>query len=367
MNNLSRGDYRVVTVPFLENGCIDYERLNKEIGRICDPYVRNLIVCDSEGKFLTQISLEELRAVRKKTPEKDTVRFRGAYGIIITPFLENGGVDYGELERQLKEAVRSSIQGLVVCGSTGEFTYLSTEELKKMMLFTKEVIAGRKQLICGATAANCHETLELLAYIEHIGADGALVAPPYYFPLGDADVLDFYRSLAEAPGKLPIIAYQIPQCTSSISMGVFRELLKLSRIMGIKNSSGNCQEIMHQINLRNELRRDFAVLTGTDECIYAMVNSGADGSFTAIGYLYPELVSEVYRHQKDEEGLYWQQIIVKLAALAGSIPYPLGYKLLGEASGKMSFGTYLQAVSEERMEEYKRIRDRMQELLRSVV
>lgn len=358
-----QGDYGVVVAPLRKDGRVDDEELKRRIMDTYRPSMQGLVVCGSTGEFLTYVSLEEVNASMKKNTEEN-VKFQGAYGIILTPFLENGRVDYAELERQVEDVCRSSIQGLVVCGSTGEFTYLSLEEMKEMMVFTKKVIAGRKQLICGATAANCHETLKLLEFIENLGADGALVAPPFYFPLSDSDVLDFYTSLDRAPGKLPIVAYQIPQCTSGISMSVFGEILKLPRIRGIKNSSGNCLQIMQQITLRNEVRRDFAVLTGSDESIYALVNCGANGSFTAIGYLYPELVSKVYRHLKDEEGLYYQQIIVKLAALAGAIPYPLGYKMLGEASGKMSFGKYLQAVSEERMKEYEMVKYRMQDIIK---
>lgn len=293
-------------------------------------------------------------------------RFQGAYGIILTPFKPDGKVDYIELEKQLQVVCNSDIQGVVVCGSTGEFTYLSREETREIMTFSKRVVAGRKDFICGATAANCYETKELLKFIEELGADGALVAPPYYFPLNDDDVLDFYTEIANEPGNLPIVAYHIPQCTSGISMKVYQKLLELPRIQGIKNSGGNVLQIMQQITLRNEVRKDFAVLTGSDESIYALANCGADGSFTAIGYLYPNLIANVYKNLKNEQGLAYQEIVVKLASLAGSIPYPLGYRMLGEASGTMNFGTYMQAVSGDRMREYEVIKCRMKEILKNI-
>lgn len=304
--------------------------------------------------------MDNVKAARTEPREPG---FRGAYGIVLTPFLEDGKVDYAELEKQILAACEAPGSGLVVCGSTGEFTYLSREETRELMAFTVKLAAGKKEIICGATAANCHETRELLKYIESIGADGALVAPPYYFPLGDCDVLDFYAQIAAEPGDLPIIAYHIPQCTSGISIGVYRKLLEMPRIRGIKNSGGNVLQIMQQIVLRNESRPDFSVLTGSDESIYALVNCGADGSFTALGFLYPELIANIYANLKNEEGLRYQEIAVKLAYLAGQIPYPLGYRMLGEASGKMSFGRYLQAVSGERMEKYKELEDQMKEIL----
>lgn len=359
------GKYGVVTAP-LKNGQVDAKELEQRIREAYVPSLQGLMVYDPDGRFLTYVSLEDIKAMTGKRNEKEKPRFHGAYGIVLTPFKEDGKVDYAELEKQLDTVSDSSIQGLVVCGSTGEFTYLSREETRDIMTFSKKVIAGRKELICGATAANCYETIQLLKFCEELGADGALVAPPFYFPLSDNDVLDFYTEIANAPGKLPIIAYQIPQCTSGISMNVYQELLKLPRIRGIKNSSGNVLQIMQQITLRNEVRKDFAVLTGSDESIYALVNCGADGSFTAIGYLYPELIANVYRNLKNEKGLEYQEIVVKLAALAGSIPYPLGYKILGEASGRMDFGKYLQAVSKERMKQYELVKRRMQDILKQM-
>ena len=360
-----KGRYGIVTVP-LKYGKVDEQELEQRIKEAYQPSMQGLVVNTPDGKFLTYVSLEEIKAITGTSGLKVKPRFQGGYGIILTPFKPNGKVDYVELQKQLDVVCKSDIQGVVVCGSTGEFTYMSREETKEIMTFSKRIVAGRKDFICGATAANCHETKELLKFIEQLGADGALVAPPYYFPLSDNDVLDFYTEIATAPGTLPIIAYQIPQCTSGISMNVYQELLKLSRIQGIKNSSGNVLQIMQQITLRNEVRKDFAVLTGSDESIYALVNCGADGSFTAIGYLYPNLIANVYKNLKNEKGLEYQEIVVKLASLAGSIPYPLGYRILGEASGTMSFGTYMQAVSDDRMKQYEVVKCRMKDILKNI-
>lgn len=359
-----KGRYGIVTAPF-KNGRVDENELQKRILESYQPSMQGLVVNSPDGKFMTYVSLEDINVMAGKSCPT-APKFQGGYGIVLTPFKEDGKVDYTELKKQLEVVCNSDIKGVVVCGSTSEFTYLSREETREVMRFSKNIVARRKEFICGATAANCHETKELLKFIERLGADGALVAPPYYFPLSDNDVLDFYREIASEPGKLPIIAYQIPQCTSGISMNVYQELLKLPRIQGIKNSSGNVLQIMQQITLRNEVRKDFAVLTGSDESIYALVNCGANGSFTAIGYLYPNLIANVYKNLKNEKGLYYQEIVVKLAALAGSIPYPLGYRILGEASDTMNFGKYMQAVSPERMKEYQAIKCRMQDVLKQI-
>lgn len=76
----------------------------------------------------------------------NAVRFQGGYGIVLTPFNEDGKVNYRELEKQLNSVCESGIKGVVSCGSTSEFTYLSREGIKEIMAFSKEVLRYRKSI-----------------------------------------------------------------------------------------------------------------------------------------------------------------------------------------------------------------------------
>lgn len=289
----------------------------------------------------------------------ERVLFNGAYGVVITPFKENGHVDFEALEKQADRVCRSGIEGLVVCGSTGEFTYLSDKEKKQMILKLLEINKGRKKIVCGATSANCLDTKRMMDFLSSVAVDGILTAPPYYFKMSDEDVLDFYSEISGGWTGSPLIAYQIPQCTSRISLEVFKRLLMFEAICGIKNSSGNCIEMMHEIAIKKQYREKFSILTGSDESIYGMINSGADGSFTALAYIYPELIEALYVHMNDKKGAEIQMQITRLAALAAQMPFPLGYKIIGEARGDINFGTYLQAVSKERMVKFRTMQENL--------
>ena len=117
--------------------------------------------------------------------------FKGTYGIVLTPFDENGKVDYATLEKYSSKIAESKdINGLVVCGSTGEFSRLSFEENVELMKVVKNVTANNnKQLICGATAGDSYTASKYVEQINNIGADGMLIAPPYYFGLEEDEIM----------------------------------------------------------------------------------------------------------------------------------------------------------------------------------
>ena len=148
-----KGRYGVITAP-LECGKVDEKELEKRIMEAYKPSMQGLVVNSPDGKFMTYVSLEDIKAMTGKSCEEVRPRFQGGYGIILTPFKADGKVDYVELEKQLEVVCNSDIQGVVVCGSTGEFTYMSREETREIMTFSKKAVAGRKGFICGATAAN---------------------------------------------------------------------------------------------------------------------------------------------------------------------------------------------------------------------
>lgn len=286
----------------------------------------------------------------------ETLLYQGPYGIILTPYREDGAIDFDELQLQVDKVCRTSISGLVACGSTGECAQLSPEENKAIMTAVAEAVGRRKDLICGATSGDARTAVGYLEHMAGLGAVGALTAPPYYFPLNDAEVLEFYRFAAANNFGVPIVAYHIPQFSSGVSMAVYRELLGMEQIRGIKNSSGNINYQMQMLDLRNRQRPGFSILTGSDEALYASLAVGGNGNFTAFAYLLPELVSFLYEHfGKDSRSLECQLDLLPLLRFAGSFTFPVGYKAVGEARG-YCFGPYRQPLSAEAQKELDRLR-----------
>lgn len=271
-------------------------------------------------------------------------KFTGPYGIVITPFRESGDVDVDALQQQVDRVCKSDIAGVVACGSTGEFSSLSFEENIQIMDAVRQSAHSGKQVICGGTAGDLRTTMQYLEHMTRLGVDGALIAPSYYLSMSPDDVVAYYQKLSDADLGTDIVAYNIPLFTTGISLDSYSKIIRFKNILGIKNSSGNLNELMHEMDIRDRVRPEFSVLTGSDESILAETRVGCDGSFTACAYLLPEVISMIYNGD-DESARSAQYGILRLIRLANTFTFPYGYKLLGRANG-FDFGSSRQIQTE---------------------
>lgn len=293
---------------------------------------------------------------------------QGAYGIISTPFQHDGSVDHAQIAQMINRLRKSALKGVVVCGSTSESAMLGEEENMAVMATAAKAVEGSGlSLVCGAASADPCAVRRYLQYAGHVGAIGALVPPPYYFTYPEEETAAFYQSLAVEKG-VPVIAYQIPAFAPDIPLSIVPELLRMPHLIGIKNSSANIKQLMHQIELRDRIRPDFSILTGTDDALLPSLAGGCDGSFTALGAILPDQLAKIYRAVADGDLARAQKIQKKLLPLlraADAFPFPVGYKLLAEAAGIMKTA-YRQALSEQTREKMPQIKAVMQELLESL-
>lgn len=271
--------------------------------------------------------------------------FEGIYGIVLTPFKENGAVDYNTLEKQIEKTLQSkAITGIAVCGSTGEFSRMSFEENTALMKTAKAAADG-VQFICGATAGDSYTARRYAEFISELGADGILLAPPYYFKLSDEEILAYYRSVLENT-KMPVLGYNIPQCTNPVSVSNFEKLLEFDNFKGFKNSWNDMQEITSEIALRDEKRPDATIFTGLDACLYGTLSLGGNGIFSAITYLMPDIIDVIYSNfGKNEKSFKCQCDLIKLINVVNRFTFPYGYRILSKAVG-MPLGEGREAIPE---------------------
>lgn len=293
--------------------------------------------------------------------------FKGAYGIVLTPFNDNGTVDFALFTSQMETAFSSSLDGLVLCGSTGEFSRMSFEENVEIIKLAGEINNSRKQLICGATASDSYWANKYMEAISKVKADGALIAPPYYFTLSDDEILEYYRDISvNNKGEVPIVGYNIPQCTAPISMKVFEGLLELNDFKGFKNSWHNLHDIMMMVDLRNRIRPDVSMLTGLDSCLYGTLSVGGDGLFTAITYLLPDYARTIIdEFGKSDKSFKCQCDLLELINIVNKFSFPYGYRVLAEAAGfplgrsREAVPKNIQKLSDEALQQMKAVIDRL--------
>jgi len=260
---------------------------------------------------------------------------KGPFGVLMTPFTEDGKVDYNAYEKELDFVSKSDINGFFACGTTGEFVTLSPDENKELLAFTAKFLKGKKKLLAGASSSNPKTTIEYMKTAADLGYDATMICTPYYFTLSQNDVERYYRYLAKQ-NICDIILYKIPMYTTTIELPTFEKLIDVPRIIGMKDSSAHIKQIAHEADIVRRKRPDFALLGGTDDSIVPSLVAGCVGSVTAFSVILPEVNAKIYKlfyEGKITEAMALNRRALKLLRLADSLMFPSGYKLVYEERG----------------------------------
>lgn len=214
--------------------------------------------------------------------------FKGVFPALVTPFTSHETVDE-EGFRKLIQHVLPHVDGLVPCGTTGEFVYLSMDEKKRLIDIAIEE-SGGKPVIAGTGCASTMHTIELTKYARDAGAKAALVVSPFYIGLSYKELYQHYDSLNYL--DFPIIMYNIPQCTGVHKKWWTAEgIAYLENIIGIKDSSGDMPFLM---SLFEKIKDRISIICGHDEIGMAALGAGADGVILASANLIPDIWQQIY-------------------------------------------------------------------------
>ena len=170
--------------------------------------------------------------------------FKGAGVAIVTPFHDDGSVNYDKLAELLDEQVAGGTDCIIICGTSGEAATLSEEEHSEVIRFTVKKINGRIPVVAG-TGSNCTETaIKLSRQAEEDGADGVLLVTPYYNKTTQEGLKVHFSDIANAI-HIPAIMYNVPSRTGmAIAPETAAWLCRnVENIVGIKEASGNISSI----------------------------------------------------------------------------------------------------------------------------
>lgn len=210
--------------------------------------------------------------------------FRGIYVPLVTPFY-HGEIDWESLERLIEYYIERKVDGLVPCGTTGESPTLSEKEHLDVIKFVVRKTAGRTKVIAGTGSNETKKAVEFTKAAEEMGADGALVVCPYYNKPTQEGIYAHYKTVAENT-SLPIIIYNIPGRTGrNIEVKTLMRLAEIKNIAGVKEASGDINQLMDTIQLRPA---GFSVLAGEDHLIFINCALGGDGAIAASAHVLPE-------------------------------------------------------------------------------
>ena len=199
----------------------------------------------------------------------------GAITAIVTPFTKKGAVDFPALKRFLKYQLDGGINGIVVCGSTGEAVTLNDEEYSAVVKFTVDEVAGRVPVWAGAGSNDTARAIRLSKIAEANGVDGLLQVTPFYNKPTANGLVAHYKAIANTV-DLPIILYNVPGRTGSnvLPATILRIAKEVPQVIGVKEASGNINQIGDIIE---GAPKDFVVLSGDDALTLPAMILGARG------------------------------------------------------------------------------------------
>lgn len=231
---------------------------------------------------------------------------QGIIPAMITPITPEQDINEKALRQLTNRLIESGVQALFVLGTNGEFFSLSTDERLKVASTVIDEAAGRIQVMIGAGASGTREAVYLSRKSEELGADCLSVITPYFNRVSQREVIDHYRHIADAV-SIPIILYNIPARTGiNLDPATVRKLAEIPNITGIKDSSGNFDNILAYIEQTRDM--DFSVYAGTDSLILKTLTAGGQGAVAATANVFPELVVSIYH--------FWQNGNLKAAQAA---------------------------------------------------
>jgi 4-hydroxy-tetrahydrodipicolinate synthase len=247
----------------------------------------------------------------------------GIMPALVTPFADDGRtVDEDKLRMLVEHCLGLGVHGVVPCGTTGEFVNLTTEEKKRVIKIVVDKVNGRVPVIAGTGASGTQEAVEMTKYAKDVGATAALVVTPYYLRPADRGIYEHYQTIANEV-DLPIILYNIPQCTGlELPWQMVEDLAQIPNIVGVKDSSGQLKFILAVLE---KVRDRLNVLCGHDEVVVAGLAAGCSGAILASANVIPDVWIQIYNHikkgelQQARELQYKVQKIARIIAGSGPV------------------------------------------------
>ena len=219
---------------------------------------------------------------------KDLI-FKGCGTAISTPFTDDG-VNFEEFGKLLEFQITNNADAIIVCGTTGESSTMSTEEKKETIKFAIDKVGKRTKVIIGTGSNNTASAVEMSKFAEDAGADGLLVVTPYYNKTTNSGLIAHYSRIASSV-DIPIIMYSVPSRTGvNIEPSVCKELSKIENIVAIKEASGNISQVAKIANLCGD---DLYIYSGNDDQILPVLSLGGVGVISVLSNIMPKYTHDM--------------------------------------------------------------------------
>jgi 4-hydroxy-tetrahydrodipicolinate synthase len=220
-------------------------------------------------------------------------RLHGIVPPLITPLKDRDTLDAAGLERLLEHVLAGGVHGLFLLGTTGEAPSLSYRLRRELVQRACRQIDRRIPVLVGITDTSFVESVQLAQHAAECGADAVVLATPYYFPAGQTELLGYVEHLLEEL-PLPLVLYNMPSLTKVwFEYETLVQLSQQSRIIGIKDSSGDMDYFGRLAELRQH-RPDWSIMLGPEALLPAAIAAGSDGGVSGGANIFPQLFVDFY-------------------------------------------------------------------------
>ena len=267
--------------------------------------------------------------------------FTGAGVAIVTPFHEDGSVNYEAFEKQIELQIAGGTDAIIVCGTTGESSTLTHEEHLDVIRFCVEKVNKRIPVVAG-TGSNCTQTAIYLSQeAEKAGADGLLLVTPYYNKCTQKGLYEHFKMVAESV-NIPIILYNIPGRTGGVLIQpetVVSLCRDVKNIVCVKDATGNISGVAKVLQLANG---DVDLYSGNDDQIVPILSLGGKGVISVLSNVAPKQthdICQLYFDGKVKESAQLQlkalPVIDGLFCEVNPIPVKKAMNLMGLNAGPL--------------------------------
>jgi 4-hydroxy-tetrahydrodipicolinate synthase len=217
---------------------------------------------------------------------------KGSYPPVITPFLENGEIDYPTYERLIDWQIREGSHGIVVNGTSSEPSVLTLDERMALLEAALAVAKGRVPVVAATGSQSHAETVTLTEHAAKVGADALLIVTPYYIRPPQRGLIAYYTDLARR-SELPILMYHIPgRAAVTVTLETLERIAeRVPHFVGIKHASLELPLVTEALA---RFGPEFRVFVGLEELSFPMMAMGACGMVNAVSNVAPGAIARLY-------------------------------------------------------------------------
>jgi 4-hydroxy-tetrahydrodipicolinate synthase len=221
--------------------------------------------------------------------------WQGVFPALLTPFTDQDELDLVMFEKNLKAQVDAGVDGIILGGTLGEASILSTSEKEKLVKFAVEKLNGKLPVIINIAEGSTKEALQQAAYAKAWGASGLMILPPMRYKSDHRETVTYFTTIANAT-DLPIMIYNNPvDYKIEVTLEMFSELISCANIQAVKEST---RDVTNVTRLKNKFGDRIKILCGVDTLALEELCLGADGWVAGLVDAFPRETVAIYRLAK---------------------------------------------------------------------